>query len=121
MPANQTDLLFPPHLFLSLGELRGPAWQDLVCSISKLSESSLEQAAIVLLIARLANCSSCNGNSQRAALGCADCSKQALKRFHGSDQELVQAYETAKLDVNAYLRGIPDHPQARQTSSPVMG
>ncbi|MEW6094100.1 MAG: hypothetical protein AB1531_09065 [Chloroflexota bacterium] len=103
MPASQTELLFPPRLIPELAELRGATWRDLVTATVKLADSSLEQTAFVLLMARLANCSTCNANTYRAAQGCTECSKHVIKHFHGSDEDLVSMFETAKSEVKEYL------------------
>jgi hypothetical protein len=103
MPASQTELLFPPYLIAELEELRGTTWRDLVTATAKLADGSPEQTAFVLLMARLANCSTCNANTYRAAQGCVECSKHVLKHFHGSDEDLVSMYETAKSEVKEYL------------------
>lgn len=103
MLVTQTELLFPPHLIPELAEVRGPAWRDLVTATAKLTETSLEQAAFVLMMARLVNCAACNPNSHRSTQGCADCSLQGLKRFHGPDEELLRLFETAKSEVKEYI------------------
>ncbi len=103
MPASRTELLFPPYLIAGLAELRGAVWRDLVTATATLANGSLEQTAFVLLMARLANCATCNANTYRAAQGCAECSVHVLKHFHGSDKELVDMFETAKSEVEEYL------------------
>lgn len=35
--------------------------------------------------------------------GCATCARQSLKRFRGSDEELIGLYLTAKKDVDDFL------------------
>lgn len=103
MSSSQMELLFPPHLISVLAETRGPVWRDLINDTAILNDASLEQAAFVLVIARLVNCATCNANSFRASQGCAFCSKQALKRFRGSDEDLLRMYERAKQEVNGYF------------------
>jgi hypothetical protein len=103
MPLNQIELLFPPELIPTLGDARGPIWRNFVNSTIRNSSTPVEQAAFVLMITRLVNCASCNANSFRAAQGCAFCSMQAIKRFHGSDEELVNMFTRARAEVKVFL------------------
>jgi hypothetical protein len=101
--ADRAELVFPAGLIPFLLEERGPLWQDLINAAKELSPTSREQAALVLMIARLANCPACNTNTFRATRGCVFCSRQALKRFHGTDEDLIQLYRSSELEVNKFL------------------
>ncbi len=98
-----TDLIFPPRAILALAEERGPSWKDLLTKIEKCPPDSLDQTALILLMARMNTCTTCNSNSFRAMNGCATCARQSLKRFRGSDEELIGLYLTAKKDVDDFL------------------
>jgi hypothetical protein len=103
MPLHQIELLFPPELIPAIGDARSLIWRNFVNSTIRISKTPVEQAAFVLMITRLVNCVSCNANSFRAAQGCTFCSTQAIKRFHGSDEELINMFNKARVEVNEYL------------------
>jgi hypothetical protein len=66
-----------------LGDLRGSDWQKLVV--------------------KLAGCSGCNADSFRAMRGCVQCSRQIIKRYKGTDTELLKNYRECQKEVEAYL------------------
>lgn len=103
MTGPAAELLFPPRVLPELGEARGAAWRDLVTAVQKTRSDSPEETALVLMMARLNNCPACSADSFRSSHGCETCSKQALKRFRGPDEELVKMFEAAQLEVNEYL------------------
>jgi hypothetical protein len=100
---SETDLLFPPRIISALSSERGRVWQDLVASIEKADPQGLEQTAFILMMARMDSCCTCNSDSFRAMNGCTICARQALKRFRGSDEELVRAFENAMGEVVKFL------------------
>jgi hypothetical protein len=104
MPTSKTELLFPPRLIPELADARGPAWRDLVTATAGEDDSSLEQTAFVLMMARLNNCATCNSDSYRSIQGCSACSKLSLKHFRGPDEELLRSFDTAKEDVIRYSK-----------------
>jgi hypothetical protein len=95
--------MFPPRLTSSLADARGPAWEDLVTKVARAGLGSREILAFVVMVARLSGCASCTGDSYRAAQGCTICAGQALKRFHGTDRELVKLFESAQAEVDNQL------------------
>jgi hypothetical protein len=99
-----TDLLFPPRVIPILCNERGEAWRDLVARVAASEEESTAHLAFILMMARLNNCTACNADSFRAMQGCTFCSKQALKRFHGTDEELTGLFQEAKAEVEQYLQ-----------------
>jgi hypothetical protein len=98
-----TDLLFPPRILPALRDLRGITWRELVTSVSEAGANSLEEIAFVLMMARMNNCATCNSDSYRAMNGCTFCTKQSLKRFHESDQTLIEIFHTTKREVEKFL------------------
>ncbi len=100
----KTELLFPPNSLHAIAQARDTEWQVLVNSIEKLGETSVEQAAMVLMISRLANCSSCTPNSFRATEGCAACSLHVLKHFRSLDEELLGLFLATCQEVDEYLQ-----------------
>ena len=87
-----------------LGNERGMIWRDLVLAVETTGSDSPDQMAFILMMARLNNCVTCNSDSYRAMHGCTVCAKQALKRFHGSDEELTSLFETARAEVVLFLQ-----------------
>jgi hypothetical protein len=98
-----TDLLFPPRLIPQLRDLRGHAWRDLVDMVSQQNGAALERVAFVLLMARLHGCATCQADSFRAIQGCTQCSLQTVRRFRGSDDELLRLFGEAKEEVEVYV------------------
>jgi hypothetical protein len=98
---TDTDLLFPPRAIASLRAARGSAWKDLVDRTTSAGQDSPQQLAFILMMARLDGCGTCNADSFRALNGCTACSSQALKRYHGSDDELARLYAAALSEVES--------------------
>jgi len=105
----KTELLFPIYVIPSLLDTRGEKWQLLVKEIAFLETDSLEILALTLTMARIGNCVFCNSSSYRAMQGCRQCARQALNRFKGSDDDLVDLYIAAKNDVVVYLEKMSKH------------
>jgi len=103
---SDTDLLFPPRVIPDLRLVRGPNWRKLATRVAVTKDNSLERMAFILMMVRLNGCPSCNADSFRAMNGCTSCAKQSLKRFRGSDAELIKLYEEAKTEVARYLEKI---------------
>jgi hypothetical protein len=97
------ELLFPPHILPLLKELEIPFWKNIVTEALDAGSDSLEQMGIILMLARMNNCASCNHDSHRALHGCAACSIQTLKRYHHSGDSLLGSYRSAKKEVEEFL------------------
>jgi biotin synthase len=78
-----------------------------VCSggIVGMGENLTQRAGLVAQLANLEPYLTCNSDSYRAIHGCTSCSLQSLKRFHGSDKELVRLFKTALDEITEYLAG----------------
>lgn len=98
-----TDLIFPPRVIPILAEERTPAWRDLVQAVEQSGPESLEQTAFILMMARMSACATCNSDSFRALNGCMVCARQSLKRYRGSDEDLVELFQSAKDEVERYI------------------
>jgi len=105
----ETELLFPSYVIPSLLNTRGERWELLVKEIAFLETDSLEVLAFTLTMARIGNCVFCNSSSYRAMQGCHQCARQALNRFRGSDDDLVDLYIAAKIEVVDYLEKKSKH------------
>lgn len=102
MPA-MLELVFDPNIIPSLIDTRGKIWQDFLGSKTNWIEETPEQIALALLLARLNNCATCTTNSYRSMQGCECCTRQTLKRYRGSDQELILLFHAALSEVSTYL------------------
>jgi hypothetical protein len=100
---SDTDLLFPPRLIHLLRNLRGRPWQNLVDRIQNLEPENEERLAFVLLMCKLGSCTSCQADSFRALRGCSQCANQMVRRFRGTDQDLLDLFDQSLKEVNKYL------------------
>jgi len=100
---TDTEILFPARVIPSLRNLRGEEWQNLVDYVSQQPENSSAKIAFTALIVHLGGCGACNADSFRAMRGCTQCSRLTIKRFKGSDRELVELYEQSKASVDEFL------------------
>jgi len=78
-----------------LATQRGEKWQQFIEQISNKPVGDRERRAFVLFMARLANCMTCHSDTWRAHQGCEQCSKQTIRKFRGSDEELIALYQMA--------------------------
>lgn len=101
----ETELVFPPHLIPTLRDLHGEKWAALVDRILALPETAPDFLAFMLTVARLTHCDTCTPMEFRALRGCAYCAPQAIKRFRGSEEDLLQLYARSQRDVQKFLKG----------------
>lgn len=102
MYANN-EILFPNYVIPVLRDMRGPEWSKLVDRVIPLPDDDPEKLAFVLMMIRLNGCLDCETDSYRALRGCALCAMQTLRRYKGSEQELLDTYARALEDVEEYL------------------
>ena len=100
---TNNELLFPNYVIPVLRDMRGPEWRDLVDRVIPLENTHPEKLAFVLMMIRLNGCLDCETDSYRALRGCAMCATQTLRRYKGSDRELLDAYAKALEDVEEFL------------------
>lgn len=101
---TDNELLFPHQVIKSLRGLRGPEWDTLVERITQLPETHEETLAFMLMMVRLNGCMACETDSYRAMRGCTACSQQTLRRYKGEDSELLELYQDALEDMQAFLK-----------------
>ncbi len=94
-----TELLFPSRVIAVLEDLRSESWRGLVASVKEQPVGSLENLAFVHMMVKLNGCLTCNADSFRAMRGCTDCAQQAVRRFKGSDQDLLDSYAQALKEI----------------------
>jgi hypothetical protein len=103
----KAELLFPPRLIASLRDLRGPEWAAQVERVAKLPETDAESLAFALMMIRLDGCVKCHEGSFKYMRGCQLCATQTIMQFKGTDADLLELYQKARRDINAYLAGEP--------------
>ena len=99
-----TEMLFPLRAIPAMADLRGPDWQSLVNRLTNESVEISEKVAFTSLVVKLAGCTGCNADSFRAMRGCTQCAKQIIKRFKGSDADLIKNYQECQKEVANYLQ-----------------
>ncbi|TVR22173.1 MAG: hypothetical protein EA396_06710 [Anaerolineaceae bacterium] len=102
------ELLFPRYVIPSLRNLRGAAWAELVDRVWALDECHAESLAFMLMMIRLNGCMSCETDSFRAMRGCATCAQQMLRRYKGTDDDLLALFERALDDIRRHAAQSPD-------------
>jgi hypothetical protein len=105
MYSIDTELLFPPKIIPTLKGLRGNYWNNLIDQIVHESKSELYKMAFVLFMVRLNGCKSCSSDSYKAMRGCYRCASLSIKRFPGSDREIMHLFQTALHDSKIYVEG----------------
>jgi len=100
---TDTEILFPVRVIPSLRDLRGEEWHNLVDYVILQPDDSAAKIAFTALIVRLGGCGACNADSFRAMRGCTQCARLTIKRFKGSDSELIALYEEMKATVDDFL------------------
>lgn len=100
---HKTEMMFPPRVIPKLRDLRDKEWQNLVNRVVALPEMHPDKLAFMLLMIRLDGCLKCGADSYRALRGCDLCARQTLRRFKGSDQDLLKQFELAQKDLLEYL------------------
>lgn len=90
---TDNEILFPHYAIPSLRNTRGPDWMNLIDRLSSKAETSVEVIALMSLMIELNGCLACETDSYRAMRGCAPCAQQTLRRFKGSDEELISLYD----------------------------
>ena len=99
-----TEILFPMRVTPQLRDLRGVEWRELVDEVCASPEESHSCLAFNLLIIRLASCLSCHTHSYRAMRGCTTCAIHAVKRFEGSDTDLLSQYQDSLEEIHSRLQ-----------------
>jgi hypothetical protein len=65
-----------------------------------------ERVAFVLFMVRISGCTTCQSDSYRAMRGCVLCSSNTIKRYKGSDQNLIDLYNEAMKDVDKFMKEV---------------
>jgi hypothetical protein len=100
-------LMFPHRAIAALRNARGPKWKKLVERVLSLPETHEETLAFMLLMIRLNGCMGCETDSYRAMRGCSACALQTLRRYKGSDDEILGEFNRALEDLRDYGSSSP--------------
>ncbi|MCY3781822.1 MAG: hypothetical protein OXG78_16020 [Chloroflexi bacterium] len=92
---TDNEILFPHYAIPALRNTRGDKWRNLIDRLSQQDETSVEVIALMSMMIELNGCLPCETDSYRAMRGCTACAQQTLRRFKGSDEELISAYEAS--------------------------
>ena len=90
---TDNEILFPHYAIPALRNTRGRAWMELIDRLSGKAETSVEVIALMSLMIELNGCLACETDSYRAMRGCTSCAQQTLRRFKGTDEELISMYD----------------------------
>jgi hypothetical protein len=99
----ENEILFPPYVIPKLRTARGKTWRDLVERVARLPQDDPRHLAFSLMMIHLDGCMRCETDSYRAMRGCTACARQSLRRFKGSDEELLHRYEDALREIHEHL------------------
>lgn len=99
----RSEILFPHKSILTLKNLRGEGWRELVERIAVLPETHEDNLAFCLMMIKLCDCLNCDLGSYKASLGCSTCARRAVLSAKGSDAVLFKRFEKAKEEVLDYL------------------
>jgi hypothetical protein len=103
---SEIDLLFPSRAIEPLRNLRGEQWEKLINNLVDREQMDPERVAFVLFMVRIGGCTTCQSDSYRAMRGCILCSTNTIKRYKGSDQNLIDLYNEAIKDVTKYMKEV---------------
>ncbi len=99
----KNELMFPHYAIQHTRDGRGADWNALVDHVLSLPETHEEVLAFMLMMIRLNGCMPCETDSYRAMRGCAMCVEQTMRRYKGSDEDLLGKYQQALIDVRSYM------------------
>ena len=100
-------LMFPHRAVTALRNARGPKWKKLVERVLSLPETHEETLAFMLMMIRLNGCMGCETDSYRAMRGCSACALQTLRRYKGTDDEILGEFQQALEDIRDYATSSP--------------
>lgn len=110
-------LMFPREALRAIRGARGERFGQLVDRVRSLPECHEESLAFMLMMVQLNGCVSCATDSYRAMNGCGLCALRVLKRFKGTDDDLLERFSMALREVRAF-RINSSHPAADLVESP---
>ena len=101
---SDTELFFPIRVIPALSKVRGEEWDALINRVTSPDAPEVEKIAFSELIIKLAACPACDADSFRAMRGCTQCARLVVKRYKGTDAELVGQFEQCMKDVEEFVK-----------------
>jgi len=101
---SDTELLFPTRIISTLGAMRSLEWQQMITELCADPAEKIDHLAFVLMMVKLGGCLGCNADSYRAMRGCTQCARQTVRRFRGSDKELIELFNQSRREMQTYLK-----------------
>ncbi len=98
------ELMFPPYAIPMLRDLRGGEWRQLIEQVGSVPENDENALAFSLMMIRLNGCLTCETDGYRAMRGCIVCATQTVRRFKGSDKDLIKVFKDARKEVQEFIR-----------------
>jgi len=105
---TDNEILFPHYAIASLQRLRGKEWSQLIEKLTQMDETSPEVLAFMSMMIGLNGCIPCETDSYRAMRGCSACAQQTLRRFKGSDADLIAKYNKSLDEMRDYTTENPE-------------
>ncbi len=96
--------MFPSRVIPHLRSLRGDPWKALIDELTAEDAPVEALAGFTLMMVRLGGCQGCSVDSFRGMRGCTQCARQTIRRYRGSDQDLLRQYQQCKDEVERYLQ-----------------
>jgi len=100
---TDTEILFPLRVIPSLRDLRGDKWKELIDRLSAQDANESELAAFSLMMVRLGGCTACNADSFRAMRGCTHCARLTIRRYKGTDEDVLELFNNAREDLVEFI------------------
>jgi hypothetical protein len=101
---SDTELLFPTRIISSLGAMRSQEWQQMITELCADPVEKIDHLAFVHMMVKLGGCLGCNADSFRAMRGCTQCARQTVRRYRGSDKELIELFNQSRREMENYLK-----------------
>ena len=99
----RTFTLFPTFALPKLGRMRGRRWSRLVERVANLPATDPEHMAYTLMMRRLSHLVGPRDSHVCFEPGCVTCALDVLKRYQGSERDLMQEYHTTLNEVKAFV------------------
>lgn len=99
----RSEILFPRRCIKGLRSRADHPWPELIDSVLRRQEDSLEVLSFILMMIELCGCLACDMGSYKASLGCDICSQRAVQSVKGSGKALLQRYVCAQARMKEYL------------------
>jgi hypothetical protein len=84
--------------------MRSQEWQQLIADLCANPAEKTDHLAFVLMMVKLGGCLGCNADSYRAMRGCTQCARQTVRRFRGSDKDLIEQFNQSRREMETYLK-----------------